>query len=75
MGQWDMHQPKNILLGNIFFFKDREQQRGGRDNNAGKLSTFGKPVLFKNLVKPSNMAHAMKGGKLSENYKDTFNVS
>ena len=66
-----MHRPKNILLGNIIFFKDKEQQRGGRDNNAGKLSTFGKPVLFKNLVQPSNMAHAMKGGKLSE---DTFNV-
>ena len=56
-----MHRPKNILLGNIIFFKDKEQQRGGRDNNAGKLSTFGKPVLFKNLVQPSNMAHAMKG--------------
>ena len=51
-----------IYYWEIFsFFKDREQQRGGRDNNAGKLSTFEKHVLFKNLVQPSNMAHAMKG--------------
>ena len=66
---------QKYITGKYFLFKDKEQQRGGRDNNAGKLSTFGKPVLFKNLVKPSNMAHAMKGGKLSEIYKDTFNVS
>ena len=66
---------QKYITGKYFLFKDKEQQRGGRDDNAGKLSTFGKPVLFKNLVQPSNMAHAMKGGKLSENYKDTFNVS